>query len=53
MTVPEHQPVAGETLMPLRGAAARIAENMTASLTHSAGHLAARDAGEGDRREPR
>src|ERR1700722_11009258 len=26
--VPEHQPVAGETLMPLRGAAARIAENM-------------------------
>src|SRR5579863_6384576 len=31
--VPEHQPVAGETLMPLRGAAARIAENMNASLT--------------------
>ena len=33
LTVPEHQPVAGETLMPLRGAAARIAENMNASLT--------------------
>ncbi len=32
-TVPEHQPVAGETLMPLRGAAARIAENMNASLS--------------------
>ena len=31
--VPEHQPIAGETLMPLRGAAARIAENMNASLT--------------------
>ena len=31
--VPEHQPVAGETLMPLRGAAARIAENMNASLS--------------------
>src|ERR1700744_3242305 len=28
LTVPEHQPIAGETLMPLRGAAARIAENM-------------------------
>ncbi len=32
-TIPEHQPVAGETLMPLRGAAARIAENMNLSLT--------------------
>jgi len=31
--VPEHQPVAGETLMPLRGAAARIAENMNLSLS--------------------
>ncbi len=31
--VPEHQPIAGETLMPLRGAAARIAENMNASLS--------------------
>jgi 2-oxoglutarate dehydrogenase E1 component len=29
----EHQPVAGETLLPLRGAAARIAENMNASLS--------------------
>jgi multifunctional 2-oxoglutarate metabolism enzyme len=33
VTAPEHQPVAGETLVPLRGAAARIAENMNASLT--------------------
>jgi 2-oxoglutarate dehydrogenase E1 component len=33
LAVPEHHPVAGETLMPLRGAAARIAENMNASLT--------------------
>ena len=33
VAVPEHQPVAGETLMPLRGAAARIAENMNASLS--------------------
>src|SRR5579859_26147 len=33
LTVPEHQPIAGETLMPLRGAAARIAENMNASLS--------------------
>ena len=33
LSVPEHQPIAGETLMPLRGAAARIAENMKASLT--------------------
>ena len=32
-TVPEHQPVDGETLMPLRGAAARIAENMNSSLS--------------------
>ncbi len=32
-TIPEHQPVAGETLMPLRGAAARIAENMNLSLS--------------------
>src|SRR5271169_2215503 len=32
-STPEHQPVAGETLMPLRGAAARIAENMNLSLT--------------------
>ena len=31
--MPEHQPVAGETLIPLRGAAARIAENMNASLS--------------------
>ena len=31
--VPEHRPVTGETLMPLRGAAARIAENMNASLS--------------------
>src|SRR4029077_5388409 len=31
--IPEHQPVAGETLIPLRGAAARIAENMNASLS--------------------
>src|SRR5581483_7167561 len=27
-----HQPVEGEQLVPMRGAAARIAENMTASL---------------------
>jgi 2-oxoglutarate decarboxylase len=33
LPVPEHQPVAGETLVPLRGAAARIAENMNASLS--------------------
>ena len=33
LTVPEHRPVEGETLVPLRGAAARIAENMNASLT--------------------
>ncbi len=33
LPVPEHQPVAGETMMPLRGAAARIAENMNASLS--------------------
>jgi 2-oxoglutarate decarboxylase len=33
VSVPEHQPVAGETLMPLRGAAARIAENMNLSLS--------------------
>jgi 2-oxoglutarate dehydrogenase E1 component len=31
--VPPHQTVAGEQLVPLRGAAARIAENMTASLS--------------------
>jgi 2-oxoglutarate dehydrogenase E1 component len=31
--IPEHQPVAGETLIPLRGASARIAENMNASLS--------------------
>ncbi|HLG97466.1 MAG TPA: multifunctional oxoglutarate decarboxylase/oxoglutarate dehydrogenase thiamine pyrophosphate-binding subunit/dihydrolipoyllysine-residue succinyltransferase subunit [Bryobacteraceae bacterium] len=31
--VPEHHPVVGETLVPLRGAAARIAENMNASLS--------------------
>jgi multifunctional 2-oxoglutarate metabolism enzyme len=30
---PEHRPVSGETLVPLRGAAARIAENMNASLS--------------------
>jgi len=33
VTAPAHQPIAGETLMPLRGAAARIAENMNLSLT--------------------
>ncbi len=33
LPVPEHHPIAGETLMPLRGAAARIAENMNASLS--------------------
>ncbi len=33
LAVPEHQPVEGETLVPLRGAAARIAENMNASLS--------------------
>ena len=32
-TLPEHQHVAGETLVPLRGTAARVAENMNASLT--------------------
>ncbi len=32
-TLPAHQAVAGEQLVPLRGAALRIAENMTASLT--------------------
>ncbi len=31
--LPAHQAVAGEQLVPLRGAALRIAENMTASLT--------------------
>jgi len=31
--IPPHQPVEGEQLTPLRGPAARIAENMTASLT--------------------
>ncbi|HTS49723.1 MAG TPA: multifunctional oxoglutarate decarboxylase/oxoglutarate dehydrogenase thiamine pyrophosphate-binding subunit/dihydrolipoyllysine-residue succinyltransferase subunit [Bryobacteraceae bacterium] len=31
--VPEHHPVTGETLVPMRGAAARIAENMNASLS--------------------
>src|ERR1700674_1585104 len=31
--IPEHQPVAGETLIPLRGTSARIAENMNASLS--------------------
>ena len=31
--LPAHQAVAGEQLIPLRGAALRIAENMTASLT--------------------
>ena len=30
---PAHQPTSGEQLIPLRGAAARIAENMTASLS--------------------
>ena len=30
---PEHRPITGETLVPLRGAAARIAENMNASLS--------------------
>src|SRR5207244_6214601 len=30
---PPHQPVAGEQLVPLRGPAARIAENMIASLS--------------------
>jgi 2-oxoglutarate dehydrogenase E1 component len=33
LVVPRHQPVEGEQLTPLRGPAARIAENMTASLT--------------------
>ncbi len=33
MPTREHQPAAGEQLVPLRGAAARIAENMNASLT--------------------
>ena len=33
LAVPEHHPVEGETLMPLRGAAARIAENMNLSLS--------------------
>src|SRR5579863_7497661 len=33
LAVPEHHPITGETLLPLRGAAARIAENMNASLT--------------------
>jgi multifunctional 2-oxoglutarate metabolism enzyme len=33
VAVPEHHPVKGETLVPLRGAAARIAENMNASLS--------------------
>ncbi|HYL36890.1 MAG TPA: multifunctional oxoglutarate decarboxylase/oxoglutarate dehydrogenase thiamine pyrophosphate-binding subunit/dihydrolipoyllysine-residue succinyltransferase subunit [Bryobacteraceae bacterium] len=32
ITEPEQHPVSGETLVPLRGAAARIAENMNASL---------------------
>jgi multifunctional 2-oxoglutarate metabolism enzyme len=32
-SLPEHHTVDGETLMPLRGAAARIAENMNQSLT--------------------
>ena len=31
--VPEHRPTSGEHLVPLRGAAARIAENMTGSLS--------------------
>src|SRR5450759_4313864 len=31
--VPPHQALAGEQLVPLRGPAARIAENMTASLS--------------------
>ena len=33
VSAPAHQTVAGEQLVPLRGAAARIAENMTASLS--------------------
>jgi multifunctional 2-oxoglutarate metabolism enzyme len=33
VSAPEHQPVAGETMIPMRGTAARIAENMNASLT--------------------
>ncbi len=33
VSVPSHNAVAGEQLVPLRGAAARIAENMTASLS--------------------
>ncbi|MGA2185816.1 MAG: multifunctional oxoglutarate decarboxylase/oxoglutarate dehydrogenase thiamine pyrophosphate-binding subunit/dihydrolipoyllysine-residue succinyltransferase subunit [Bryobacteraceae bacterium] len=32
-TPPRHQPVEGEQLTPLRGPAARVAENMTASLS--------------------
>jgi 2-oxoglutarate dehydrogenase E1 component len=33
VSVPAHQAVSGEQLVPLRGAAARIADNMTASLS--------------------
>jgi 2-oxoglutarate dehydrogenase E1 component len=33
LVVPAHQTVAGEQLVPMRGAAARIAENMNASLS--------------------
>jgi 2-oxoglutarate dehydrogenase E1 component len=33
VAIPQHHSIAGEQLVPLRGAAARIAENMTASLS--------------------
>ena len=39
----------GEELMPLRGAAARIAENMAASLVHSARDFPAHHPGQSDR----
>ncbi len=48
---PAAQPVktgAGEELVPLRGAAARIAENMQASLSVPRGHLAAHHCRQGD-----
>src|SRR5689334_9898126 len=33
VTAPEHKPAIGDQMVPLRGAAARIAENMNASLS--------------------
>ncbi len=45
-------PAPGDHLVPLRGPALRIAENMTASLDDPGRHQPARDAGESDRREP-